>query len=228
MPTLYCLATSLRLVVSLEATGFEVFRKDALHLGGSSASISVYERAEEPYEPFKPLPKEPRKTYTPTIARSSKPRSTASTYKNPVTYSDVRAITSSRSSLSRRTSDGGSCFILAPQIPTKGTLLFVFPEDAHDGIHITTIEEARLQPGVYLNDNIIDFDLRRVYLNLDAALQERILVLNCFFYKRLSQPKTRGSEDIANDFIKAWIADTDIFAKDLIIVPINEQYCVFC
>jgi hypothetical protein len=217
----------------LEQAGFEVFRKDVLHLGSSSGSISVYEREEEPYEPFKPVPKEPRKTYTPTITRNSRPRSTASTYKSPAAvYSDVRAITSRSSSASRRTSDGGSCMILAPQIPTKGTLLFVFPEDAHDGIHITTIEEARLQPGAYLNDNIIDFDLRRVHLNLDEALRERILVLNCFFYKRLSQPKTRGSEDIANDFIKAWIADIDIFAKDLIIVPINEQYinggCVPC
>ncbi len=38
--------------------------------------------------------------------------------------------------------------------------LFSFPEGENDSVDISTYEEARLAPGVWLNDNLIDFDLK--------------------------------------------------------------------
>jgi Ulp1 family protease len=38
--------------------------------------------------------------------------------------------------------------------------LFAFPEGESDSVDISTYERARLAPGVWLNDNLIDFYLK--------------------------------------------------------------------
>lgn len=89
-----------------------------------------------------------------------------------------------------------------------------------------------LNDGEFLNDVIIDFYLK--YLFLERLKKEDALrshVFSSFFYKRLNQRERRNATDTANlpiqkrkhNRVKTWTRHVDLFQKDFIFVPINES-----
>ena len=55
----------------------------------------------------------------------------------------------------------------------------------HGAITLTMNDVSRLQPGVYLNDNLLDFYLQYLYLEKrDESLRNRVYLLNTFFFKK--------------------------------------------
>lgn len=86
----------------------------------------------------------------------------------------------------------------------------------------------------YLNDVIIDFYLN--YLQLEVMTEEqksKTHIFSSFFYKRLTTTSTRqkqSEKDIKltaaqkrHQRVKSWTKNVNIFEKDFVIIPINEQ-----
>ncbi|XP_064629146.1 sentrin-specific protease 6-like isoform X2 [Lineus longissimus] len=113
--------------------------------------------------------------------------------------------------------------------------LIVYPPPPATGaITVTNEDLFCLNEGEFLNDTIIDFYLKYVVHNeLSEEERDKTHIFNSFFYKRLTQKQARLSS-LADDVtlppilkrharVKTWTRHVDIFAKDFVIVPINEH-----
>jgi sentrin-specific protease 7 len=95
----------------------------------------------------------------------------------------------------------------------------------HGKITITQADLDALEPGEFLNDNIIDFYLRYLWENLEPVKQQRIHIFNCFFYHKLL---SSNSKEEAFRSIQKWTRKIDVFNKDFLIIPVNERFEVVC
>ncbi|XP_026881859.1 sentrin-specific protease 6 isoform X3 [Electrophorus electricus] len=106
------------------------------------------------------------------------------------------------------------------------------PPPAKGGISVTNEDLHCLNDGEFLNDVIIDFYLK--YLFMEKLRKEDALrshVFSSFFYKRLNQRERRSGPDTTNlpiqkrkhNRVKTWTRHVDLFQKDFIFVPINES-----
>ncbi|XP_050960447.1 sentrin-specific protease 6 isoform X3 [Labeo rohita] len=111
-------------------------------------------------------------------------------------------------------------------------LLVYPPPPAKGGISVTNEDLHCLNDGEFLNDVIIDFYLK--YLFLEKLKKEdavRSHVFSSFFYKRLNQRERRNTVDTSSlpiqkrkhNRVKTWTRHVDLFQKDFIFVPINES-----
>ncbi|XP_067272841.1 sentrin-specific protease 6 isoform X2 [Pseudorasbora parva] len=111
-------------------------------------------------------------------------------------------------------------------------LLVYPPPPAKGGISVTNEDLHCLNDGEFLNDVIIDFYLK--YLFLEKLKKEdavRSHVFSSFFYKRLNQRERRNAVDTSSipiqkrkhNRVKTWTRHVDLFQKDFIFVPINES-----
>uniref|UniRef100_A0A8D0HRJ1 SUMO specific peptidase 7 n=1 Tax=Sphenodon punctatus TaxID=8508 RepID=A0A8D0HRJ1_SPHPU len=109
--------------------------------------------------------------------------------------------------------------IVYPPPPTKG------------GLGVTREDLECLEHGEFLNDVIIDFYLK--YLLLEKApkhFAERSHIFSSFFYKCLTRME-KNSEENPNlsvaqrrhKRVKTWTRHINIFSKDYIFVPVNEE-----
>ncbi|XP_053230729.1 sentrin-specific protease 6-like [Podarcis raffonei] len=106
------------------------------------------------------------------------------------------------------------------------------PPPALGGIAVTNKDLQCLDEGEYLNDAIIDFYLKYLVLEkLKKEDAERTHVFSCFFYTFLSEKESRNFPETSQLTIeqqwqrrvKGWTQDVDIFEKDFVFVPINED-----
>ncbi len=103
-------------------------------------------------------------------------------------------------------------------VVSSHTLLFRYPFGTTDAVAITNGDLACLPEGVYLNDSIIDFDLKRTLAAANerwmaSGLSHRVHIYSSFFYSRLAAAK--HSQRPATS--------VDIFEKDMVLVPICES-----
>ncbi|KAG8691076.1 hypothetical protein FRC11_006981 [Ceratobasidium sp. 423] len=84
-------------------------------------------------------------------------------------------------------------------------------------------ELARLEPGEFLNDTLIELGLK-MWLNdlrtQDPALVDQIHIFSSFFFKKLDAGRGKGCD---YNSVKKWTAKFDLFSKRFIIIPINEH-----
>ncbi|CAD5210267.1 unnamed protein product [Bursaphelenchus okinawaensis] len=86
-----------------------------------------------------------------------------------------------------------------------------------------------------LNDSIIDFYLNYIYYNiLPPEKRERVFIFNSFFYSKLCKnvtfpvgtkaprPRPKRLQENYNS-LKSWTKNVNIFEKDYVVVPINEE-----
>ncbi|XP_017028788.1 sentrin-specific protease 6 isoform X3 [Drosophila kikkawai] len=107
--------------------------------------------------------------------------------------------------------------------------LLMYPPKTSGSLCIRMEDYVCLTKESYLNDIIIDFYL--VWLRntqIPEALRERTHIFSTFFYKRLTtltrptdMKQTAAQKRHAR--VQKWTKGVDIFDKDFIIVPINEQ-----
>lgn len=110
--------------------------------------------------------------------------------------------------------------------------ILIYPQ-GKGGISINTEDYMCLAIDQYLNDVIIDFYLKYLLIErLTAEQRERTHVFSTFFYKRLTTLTTtkRGGEQAKMTAsqkrhfrVKNWTKGVNLFEKDCIIIPINEQ-----
>jgi len=83
----------------------------------------------------------------------------------------------------------------------------------------------RLDEGMFLNDNLINFYLCWLEHHLEQEkpeLANRIYFHNTFFYKTLTQA-ARGKRGINYDAVERWTSKVDLLSFDYVIVPVNEN-----
>jgi Ulp1 family protease len=115
-----------------------------------------------------------------------------------------------------------------------------WPSDGRTEVIITNGDFFRLEEAEYLNDTLIEFGLKYHWFDLDdeAAApagkklkREDIHIFNSFFYKKLSVRNKPGYKEAnpnglswpAYETVKKWTNKVNIFAKKMLIVPINEN-----
>lgn len=109
--------------------------------------------------------------------------------------------------------------------------IFVYPPPPKKGgIALTNVDVDCLEPGIYLNDIIIDFYLKWLYEEkLSPQQKAKTYIFNSYFYTRLSKRAfgdARKNEDPMQRMhaqVKKWTRDVDIFERDFILIPVNEH-----
>ncbi|KAJ7132990.1 hypothetical protein C8R46DRAFT_1140271 [Mycena filopes] len=113
---------------------------------------------------------------------------------------------------------------VAPQRPytDPDEVILVYPPGQTGAVNITNGDLARLAPGEFLNDTLIEFGLKLWLQELektDPELVKQIHVFSSFFYKKLNKKNPReGYESV-----QKWTSKFDLFDKKYIVVPINEN-----
>ncbi|KAI1818175.1 hypothetical protein GGS20DRAFT_393776 [Poronia punctata] len=100
----------------------------------------------------------------------------------------------------------------------------VFPSKGKNRATVDKEDIHRLDEGEYLNDNLIIFYLRYLQKKLEDErpnLAKRVYFHNTFFYDKLKPSK--AGKGINYDSVKSWTSKVDLFSKDFIVVPINEN-----
>ncbi|XP_012696181.1 sentrin-specific protease 7b [Clupea harengus] len=105
------------------------------------------------------------------------------------------------------------------------------PPPSKGGITVTTEDLECLKSGEFLNDVIIDFYLKYLLQErADQEMRERSHVFSSFFYKQLtrkdtaSEEATEGSAEYRrHQRVRTWTRHVDIFNKDYIFVPVNQE-----
>lgn len=118
--------------------------------------------------------------------------------------------------------------------------LFVYPEPSkgddspkNNSVLITENEMRRLEPGCYLNDTLVDFDIRHTQEWLKPA---KTHIFSSFFFTRLNTQISNNTTSIACDLnvdnelqlipgyeeVAKWTEGLDLFTMDRLIFPINE------
>ncbi|XP_065214276.1 uncharacterized protein LOC135841305 isoform X2 [Planococcus citri] len=119
------------------------------------------------------------------------------------------------------------------------TIMVYPPPPTKGGISINTEDYSCLAEDTYLNDVIIDFYLKYLYQEkLTEEDKQKTHIFSSFFYKRLtdkatpvprmlqnSKPNdvTISAAEIRHDRVKKWTKNIDIFSKDYIVIPLNEN-----
>lgn len=116
--------------------------------------------------------------------------------------------------------------------PNEIRQLLIYPP-GKGGISINTEDFMCLATDQYLNDIIIDFYLKWIHNNvIPEAQKERTHIFSTFFYKRLTTMTrhTNHDKDVKQTAaqkrharVQNWTKNVNIFEKDFIIIPINEQ-----
>ncbi|XP_035854257.1 sentrin-specific protease 7-like isoform X2 [Sander lucioperca] len=116
------------------------------------------------------------------------------------------------------------------QLPSR---LIQYPAAPSKGrITVTTEDLACLGGGKFLNDVIIDFYLKYLVLEgVGGPVADRSHIFSSFFYKQLSRRRAAGEDsassvpdrDMRHQRVKTWTRNVDIFTKDFLFVPVNQE-----
>jgi len=108
--------------------------------------------------------------------------------------------------------------------------ILVYPKHktGRGAVTLTMNDIRRLKPGIYINDNLLDFYLSYLYWEKwDQSLRERVHVFNTFFFKKwigCKQRETKGTSDFwlsRYSVVRKWTKNVDIFNKDFLVIPVN-------
>ncbi|KAJ8910989.1 hypothetical protein NQ315_010818 [Exocentrus adspersus] len=134
-----------------------------------------------------------------------------------------------------------------PKELTKATLglgsfteikqLLTYPPEGRGRISINTEDYVCLAQDQFLNDVIIDFYLKYLVENLPPEQKVKVHTFSTFFYKRLTTKPTKASRKCQpaeldpsltpaqkrHARVKTWTKNVNLFEKDFVVVPINEN-----
>ena len=112
-----------------------------------------------------------------------------------------------------------------------------YPIGVSGSITITKNDIKTLDPGIYLNDTIIDFYLKYLYMGLlENSLQQNVHVFPVSFYTRLTRDPKEGSmmymqemssnlsrAEIRYNRVQRWLREVNLLEKKLVLIPICEH-----
>jgi len=117
-----------------------------------------------------------------------------------------------------------------PKVDKEQILVYPKNESAKGAVLLTLSDVRRLQPGVYLNDNLLDFYMQYLFREkFDDSLRKRVHLFNTFFFKKWTQCTQRNTEgsfeyDASRyTIVSKWTKNVDIFSKDFLVIPVNHK-----
>ncbi|KAJ3405519.1 hypothetical protein HDV05_006534, partial [Chytridiales sp. JEL 0842] len=107
-------------------------------------------------------------------------------------------------------------------------IVLVYPQKGKSSVTIYRDDMRRLNDGEFLNDTLIEFFLKYISIELCPERDEKFYIFSTFFYQQLTQKDdtakySKPSPETAYNRVRRWTKGVDIFAKELIFVPINEH-----
>eukprot|EP00092_Neocalanus_flemingeri_P024167 GFUD01026214.1.p1 GENE.GFUD01026214.1~~GFUD01026214.1.p1 ORF type:complete len:850 (-),score=310.62 GFUD01026214.1:714-3263(-) len=127
-----------------------------------------------------------------------------------------------------------------PVQPLKNLCQFPLP-GAIEGVGSVTVtleDYKTLQVGTFLNDVIIDFYMKYLqFTQFSHPDKNRVHIFTTFWFSRLTSkpsPIEARKDPVQRryDRVKRWTRKVNIFEKDFVVVPINENYhwylCIIC
>ena len=106
--------------------------------------------------------------------------------------------------------------------------MLIYPP-GRGGLSINTNDYICLGSDNYLNDVIIDFYLKYIHNELlEEDQRSKTHIFSQFFYKRLTtmtkekDPKLNAAQK-RHARVASWTKNVNLFEKDFVIIPINEQ-----
>ncbi|WWD07775.1 hypothetical protein V865_005879 [Kwoniella europaea PYCC6329] len=113
-------------------------------------------------------------------------------------------------------------------IGDRNELLFPYPTTGRADVNITIGDAQRIETDDFLNDTLLEFGLRHVLFNLEEERRDQVHLFNSFFYERLSNKAKRPQKGETfwpgYESVKKWSKGKDIFGKEFVVIPINENY----
>ncbi|XP_069827128.1 sentrin-specific protease 7 isoform X3 [Dendropsophus ebraccatus] len=159
----------------------------------------------------------------------------------PVDPREASKVTSSYTLIQRYKDGRYSVSVVARQddnikeVDKGGTLLRLLvypPPPTKGGLAVTNEDLECLEHGEFLNDVIIDFYLKYLLLeHFPKSFAEKCHLFSSFFFKCLTR-KDNVTNDNNSDMlasqrrhhrVKTWTRHVDIFTKDFVFVPVNEN-----
>ena len=118
--------------------------------------------------------------------------------------------------------------------PTDGLTFVIYPIEPEtlDAVTISNGDMKRLQPEIYLNDNLIDFKIKHILRELEQQPQggeigqqrrKRIHAFSCMFYAKLTEVRG-GNDGQQHTMVRRWTKNFDIFLKEFVLVPVNQAF----
>lgn len=150
-----------------------------------------------------------------------------------ISESDLAIIKSQMKYATRKTSPSVNALKGSEAADMNASNILIYPESGKGGIEIKVNDYVCLASDQYLNDVIIDFYLKYVFQNILSDEQRaKTHIFSSFFYNTLTNTKHMGSsgKDVTltaaqkrHERVKKWTKNVNIFEKDYIVVPINQQ-----
>ncbi|KAH8702132.1 hypothetical protein BGW36DRAFT_289987 [Talaromyces proteolyticus] len=112
--------------------------------------------------------------------------------------------------------------------PVNGTLsgTLVYPREGRHKAEVHGSDIERLHdPAEFLNDNLITFYLRFLEHHLERNnpdVAKRVYFFNSYFFEILTKT-ANGKRGINYEGVQKWTRNVDLFSRDYVIVPINQE-----
>lgn len=102
----------------------------------------------------------------------------------------------------------------------------VYPRPGKKSATVPFEDLRRLDDDEFLNDNLISFFIQYLETHLEKNcpdLYKRMYFFNTYFYEALTKT-SRGKKGINFDAVSRWTKNINIFSRDFVIVPVNENF----
>uniref|UniRef100_A0A915B1H8 Ubiquitin-like protease family profile domain-containing protein n=1 Tax=Parascaris univalens TaxID=6257 RepID=A0A915B1H8_PARUN len=117
---------------------------------------------------------------------------------------------------------------------TSEGCLIIYPNGEPGAVPVHFADVECLKPEQMLNDTVIDFFLKYIHRELvPPEKRSSIFIFSSFFYGKLTnnggnnppQTATARNRWIVSSYksVRTWTKNVDLFSKDYIVVPINED-----
>ncbi|VDM50295.1 unnamed protein product [Toxocara canis] len=122
----------------------------------------------------------------------------------------------------------------AKKEPASEGCLIVYPNGEPGAVPVHFADVECLKPEQMLNDTVIDFFLKYIHRELvPVERRPSIFIFSSFFYGKLTNSNgnipplnaTARAKWLASKYksVRTWTKNVDLFSKDYIVVPINED-----
>ena len=104
----------------------------------------------------------------------------------------------------------------------EDNVVLQYPPNQRDVVTIYEDDVELLKPGRFLNDSIIAFYIKFLQraavpyaLENEFYAKDNVHIFSSFFFQKLTEQGYKA--------VQKWTGETDIFAKDFLVIPINED-----
>ena len=101
----------------------------------------------------------------------------------------------------------------------------IYPQPGRRAAIVPFEDLARLDDDEFLNDNLISFFMRYLETHMEKnnpEVYKRMHFFNTYFYEALTKTP-KGKKGLNYDAVKRWTKNINLFSRDFVVVPVNEN-----